>query len=367
MVVLVGGQPVRIHEKPSAWSGRELAAAPGWKIGFSREQQQRLRDITRRQAARGIDLLDYRRADFPFGDCLEVLARAMTVVRDGLGIALVKDFPVEGMTEAEYQLLTWAIGLHLGVAVPQGKATQYIAPVRDTGTVYKSRTGRGYSSNAALDYHTDASDIVLLACQRAAKTGGETKVSSGVRAHNRMLRENPDLAALLYQDFWYSQQGEEAPGEAPAYQMSIFGEREGALYIRYVRKNITFAQGLPGVPELTPAQVAALDRLDALADDEELVHSLYLEPGDIQILNNYAVLHSRTGFEDHADPEKQRLLFRLWLAAPGFGALPRGWERYYRSTAADSSRGGIRGHHYTEACARFEQRQCADMGMTFLP
>jgi len=358
---------VRIHDTPSAWSGQELAAAPGWKIGFTREQQRRLRDITKTQAARGIDLLDYERADFPFGDCLEVLARAMAIVRGGLGIALVKDFPAEGMTEEEYKLLTWAIGLHLGVAVPQGKMTEYITPVRDIGTVYKSPTGRGYSSNAALDYHTDASDIVLLACQRAAKAGGETKVSSGVRAHNTMLRENPDLLALLYRDYWYSQQGEEVPGEPPAYPMSIFGEKRGALYLRLVRKNITFAQGLPGVPEMTDAQVAALDRLDELAADEAFVHSLYLEPGDIQILNNYAVLHSRTGFEDHAEPEKQRLLFRLWLAAPGFGELPDGWERYYRSTEADSSRGGIRGHHYSEACARFERRQSAAMGMTFLP
>lgn len=358
---------MRVHDKPSDWNGKQLAADRGWTFGFSPAQQQRLREVTRRQAARGLDLFGYGRADFPFGDALDVLDRAMAVVRHGRGIALLKGLPAEGMSEAEYRLLTWALGLHLGVAVPQGKATHYISDVRDVGTVYKSPTGRGYASNAALDYHSDASDIVLLSCLRPAKAGGETRVSSGVRVHNRLVREAPDLAATLYRPFWYSRQGEEAPDEEPAYRMSIYGEKDGDLFMRLVRKNITFAQGIPGVPAIADVQTAALDAMDALAADGELVHSLYLEPGDIQILNNYALLHSRTGFEDHPEPERQRLLFRLWLAAPGFGALPDGWESYYRSTAADSIRGGIRGQHYTAAYAAFERRQCAELGMRFVP
>jgi hypothetical protein len=49
-------------------------------------------------------------------------------------------------------------------------------------------------------------------------------------------------------------------------------------------------------------------------------------PGDIQFLNNYAIIHTRTAFRDDPDPDKRRLLLRLWLnlregrqLAPGFG------------------------------------------------
>jgi Taurine catabolism dioxygenase TauD, TfdA family len=38
-----------------------------------------------------------------------------------------------------------------------------------------------------------------------------------------------------------------------------------------------------------------------------------LEQGDIQILNNYAVLHARDGFEDWPEQNKRRHLLRLWI------------------------------------------------------
>lgn len=48
---------------------------------------------------------------------------------------------------------------------------------------------------------------------------------------------------------------------------------------------------------------------------------LRLEPGDLLMLNNYTVLHSRTDFEDHEDPASTRLLYRLWISIPDFRTL----------------------------------------------
>jgi alpha-ketoglutarate-dependent taurine dioxygenase len=39
-----------------------------------------------------------------------------------------------------------------------------------------------------------------------------------------------------------------------------------------------------------------------------------LAPGDIQWLSNHTVLHARTGYEDHPEPERKRHLLRLWLS-----------------------------------------------------
>jgi hypothetical protein len=35
---------------------------------------------------------------------------------------------------------------------------------------------------------------------------------------------------------------------------------------------------------------------------------------DVQLLSNHTVLHSRSAYEDHAEPEKKRHLLRLWLS-----------------------------------------------------
>ena len=40
------------------------------------------------------------------------------------------------------------------------------------------------------------------------------------------------------------------------------------------------------------------------------------EPGDIQFLNNFLILHSRKEYFDDPDPAKRRHLLRLWLDNP---------------------------------------------------
>jgi hypothetical protein len=43
---------------------------------------------------------------------------------------------------------------------------------------------------------------------------------------------------------------------------------------------------------------------------------MMMEKGDIQFANNYAVLHSRTAFEDYEDHSLRRKKLRLWLKMP---------------------------------------------------
>ena len=64
---------------------------------------------------------------------------------------------------------------------------------------------------------------------------------------------------------------------------------------------------------LTPAHIEALDLFDALANDPELHFGMQLQPGDMQFINNYHVLHGRTSYEDDRAAGKIRHLKRLWL------------------------------------------------------
>ena len=74
----------------------------------------------------------------------------------------------------------------------------------------------------------------------------------------------------------------------------------------------------------------------------ELMYTMYLEPGDMQILNNYTMFHSRTHYEDFDAPEEKRCLFRLWLAPPDSIKMPESWKAFYRSIEPSTVRGGIR-------------------------
>jgi alpha-ketoglutarate-dependent taurine dioxygenase len=113
--------------------------------------------------------------------------------------------------------------------------------------------------------------------------------------YNRILRDYPEFLALFYHPFYFAHLGE-APSLSP-----IFSYHAGKLSCRYMRQYIELGQDLRGMP-LSRVEMAACDVFDSILADPDLRLDMLLEPGDIQFANNYAVLHSRTGFEDHEDP-----------------------------------------------------------------
>ncbi len=59
--------------------------------------------------------------------------------------------------------------------------------------------------------------------------------------------------------------------------------------------------GAAQVPRLTQAQRDAIHLFDELAASPELALTGRLEPGDIQLLNNYTILHARSAFTNHLE------------------------------------------------------------------
>ncbi len=347
----------------AAWTAGDLQADERWIRELGDRARRDLTATVRKAADPAKTLFDYSRDDFNLGAAEPVIAGALREVRDGTGFAILRGMPRDGLTQAEFELLTWAIGLHIGVARPQGKASQFLSAVRDAGVVYRTGKGRGYSSNADLDFHTDRADVVLLTCYNVAKSGGMSMVSSSVAAHEILTAERPDLAELLHRPHYFSRQEEQAPDETPFYPNPIYDRRDGLLFSKWNRNRLRSAQAIEGVPPLTPAGFDALDLLDDILRRPSVMHTMYLKPGDMQILNNHVTLHSRTEFEDHDDPVLKRCLFRLWLAPPDGVALPESWRPAYRSVEAGTVRGGIAGQGYDDVRRAYEVRQAADLGM----
>ena len=348
----------------AAWTVDDLRTNPGWIFELDDRARRDLTATVRHAADPAKTLFDYRRSDFDLGSAEPMITAALAEIRDGTGFTLLRGMPRDGLTAAEFELLTWAIGLHTGVARPQGKASQYLSAVRDAGVTYRTGKGRGYSSNADLDFHTDSADVVLLTCYNVAKAGGMSMVSSSVTAHEVIAAERPDLAELLHQPHFFSRQQEQAPDESAFYPNPVYDERDGLLFSKWNRNRLRSAQAIDGVPPLTPAQFDALDLLDDVLRRPSVMYTMYLQPGDMQILNNHVTLHSRTEFEDFDEPEKKRCLFRLWLAPPNSVDLPESWGPAYRSVQAGTVRGGIRGLEYDAIRQAYEDRQAADLGMS---
>jgi Taurine catabolism dioxygenase TauD, TfdA family len=121
----------------------------------------------------------------------------------------------------------------------------------------------------------------------------------------------------------YDYRGEEQPGHAPTYAVPIFTRHADRLFVRYIRPYIESARRHPDVPPLSAAQREALDLMDRMCRNPDFNVYMDFQPGDIQFINNYHVLHARTAFEDYPEPGRKRFLKRLWLETRKLTDRPR--------------------------------------------
>lgn len=355
--------------QPRAWLARDAEQDTSWIIRMTPQEVAGFDTALAHAKAAGKPLLSMTRQDFPLPQASRaVLARAIDTTQGRWGMCLLKGFPVDRWSEAETRLAYWGMGLHMGVARTQNRASEIINDVRDTGADYKVKGGRGYNTSAGLDFHQDSCDVVALLCRRTAKSGGQSKVISSIALRDEVQRLRPDLIPVLQGDWVHSYQGTQDPVQPPYYRCPIFGNDPTYFSARSNRKNTDAAQrDFDDVPRLTPAQVEALDLFDQLMPSDKLCYSMDLEQGDLQLLNNYVTLHSRTPFEDFEEADQKRHLLRLWLSIPSSQPLAPQWEEYFGDVRAGAVRGGVRGSAITREFLEYEERQAKELGMAWRP
>jgi hypothetical protein len=233
-------------------------------------------------------------ADFLFERIGDLLADIRRALMHQYGLILNRSCPIEGLTEGQIIKLYWGFVNHIGVLRPQGKDSNLINHVKNTGGVYRATGGRGYNTNAELDFHVDFGDAVGLLCLQDAKAGGMSRCASSRALFETLRRDRSDLAAALQEPLFYSRQNEHASDEPPFYQTPIVAIEQGWFARRYTRNHIRYAHLQEGACAATPMQNEAMDWLDAHARADPFMYEMRLQPGDFQFLNNHVTVHSRT-------------------------------------------------------------------------
>lgn len=90
-------------------------------------------------------------------------------------------------------------------------------------------------------------------------------------------------------------------------------EIDGIPRVFFIAWYIRDSQRHPGAPRLTGGQRQALALAEIIANDPAFHIQMQFAPGDVQLLNNTTVLHSREEYTDHDDLALRRHLLRLWL------------------------------------------------------
>lgn len=337
--------------QPRGWTTEEASTDTSWIQRLDAAEVAGFDAALAHAKAAGKSWLDMTAADFPLDDAARAaLQRAFATTQGRWGLCLLKGFPVDRWSEEDCKLAYWGMGLHAGVARTQNPASQYMNDVRDEGAAYKAANGRsrGYNTKAGLDFHMDSADVVALLCRRTARSGGESLVASTIAVADEVARRRPDLLEVLKQPYYHHYQGSQDPLQPPYYACPIIGSDPEHFTMRVNRKNIVAAErDFPELPRVTPQQWEAIDLLEEIMADPRWCFRMRLEQGDMQLVNNYVIVHSRTPFEDFEEPDRKRHLLRLWLAVPGSQPLPADWAEYFIDTRPSSVRGGLRGSQST--------------------
>ena len=289
---------------PSVWTPRDFPDPALWSFDLSDCNRDAL-------AAYG------RGGEYPelaehFGAAVNRWSELLTV---GPGFVRLRRFPIDELTEAQTERAYLGLGRLLGEPVGQDRDANVLTHIRDE-RLPPAPGVRKYRTNQRQDFHSDGSDIVGLLCLRPARAGGESRIASAHAIYNEMLCRAPHLVDVMYQPMPWDRNDEQSAGEPPFFELPPIIDIDGLPRLFFIAWYIRDSQRHPGAPRLTDAQCAALDLAEHIATAPAFHIEMQFEPGDVQLLNNTTVLHSREAYTDDEDAGRRRHLLRLWLKTP---------------------------------------------------
>ena len=266
-----------------------------------------------------LDFLEITPETFPLPQLGIRLGQLRNDLATGRGFVLLRGLDRTRYDADDMARIFYGLGAHIGIPTPQSWQGELLGNVIDVSDI--EAQARGYHAGGAQRMHCDSCDIVALMCLREAISGGASRIASAVAVHDRMVRERPDLAAILYAGLPYRRMDLDAKhgtGRVDSrLPISNFAVREGefSCYLSTAYAN----RGANGaMPEKTRE---ALDMVERLAASPEFYLDMSIGAGDIQFLNNRLMLHGRTDYQDAPEIARRRHLLRLWLRVPQWREL----------------------------------------------
>jgi Taurine catabolism dioxygenase TauD, TfdA family len=248
-----------------------------------------------------------------------LMDQAVESVRNGPGLFLLRGLPVRELGAQGCEALIRGVGCSFGDLAPMdadGSLVHRVAAIESAGIQ------RGYQTRGALALHNDACDFIVFLALRSSRGGGERKVASALTALRSVYSRSPHLVRRLLE-----------PIKMPRYfngidathihELPLLGFVDSAPlfvvkpgYVRYLARN--------GVQpfrdeEHEQAYNVFVDELNNEANS----FCWGVQEGDVEIYDNFRILHARNGYEDGDDESQRRALLRVWVADSSGAPLPR--------------------------------------------
>lgn len=243
------------------------------------------------------------------------------VLMESKGFAHIRELGQSGFDEHQLRLFYVLLGLALGDLL---ETYGRLHDVFDRGVDFRSTEVSVSKTRVKAPFHTDSTsrrlfpNVIGLLCLRPAMSGGQSMLVNACHVYREIERSHSKHLPALFSDHYRNTvtPGDEDVDVADnAYPVFTWGRFSTGPTFRYMRHWIETGYAKAG-EQLDEDTVAAFDCLDDELERDRNVLGIDLAAGDILLVNNALVAHTRTPFEDYTDPDRKRLLARAWLRVP---------------------------------------------------
>jgi hypothetical protein len=308
---------------PSRWKADDLRNDESWICQLTSPELQELHRAAELLHDRRLEPKEITKSQCQSSVFDSVIERARLELTFGRGIALLRGLNVDDYAPNLLKTLYFGLGVHLGNIAKQNSAGDLINSVTDVsglGGQTDNYQASGHRGRAEMLPHTDSADIVGLLCVRPAKQGGSTTVCSSGAIYEEMADRHPQYLNALCDGFFFDMAGKTARGFSER-RLPIFSRLHGRLSCHFNKSRIHVGMKKAGM-SLDEREIAALDCMTELALSPDFALRFDLRAGDILWLNSHCTLHARHEYEDWPEPDRKRLLLRLWAH------LPTDWHQH---------------------------------------
>ena len=312
---------------PAVWKGSDFAGSDDWIVRLSAQDIDELNTALAAIEPKKIPVQETGAAEFPLPELGKKLKSLAKQLESGRGFGVVRGVPIDTYSEESLKILSWGMCSYFGPGIPQSHQGDWInhvidlsdqtsAPRPEFDHIIKRKTLRTNHGGGELDFHTDTTDIFALFCLRNAKSGGVSRLVSSAMVHNQILAEKPDYVKALYDGYHYMSQTDDNVGrtdKVSSKRVPVFTRKGDTVQGYYISQVVQRAIDHGGVT-YNSVEDDARHELQRIAERPGVAHEFLLQPGDLLVVNNRAVMHARHDYEDFPEMDRRRHLFRLWMA-----------------------------------------------------
>jgi hypothetical protein len=309
-----------VINEASVWKSSVYADESSWIVHFTESQLAEIEQAARQVLASGQGPTSFRKSDFTLPTVASLLDDLLRTLHKGRGFVFLRGLDVTRYDIDTLKIIYWGICSYLGEGISQNAQGEAMSAVTDYGDSFEGNDPyrhniRAHRTTTEIHPHTDSCDYVALLCVRPAKSGGESAVVSSLAIYNELMATHPEYLQPLRRGFFLDLVGKGTSGKQLSFhRIPVFSYFSGKMSARFNKRQIELGaeKSIEGLDTLSQKAINYVAEL-SLRDEFQL--PMTFQAGDIQILNSRVTFHARKAFDDHAQPERKRLLLRVWLNA----------------------------------------------------